>query len=168
MSGDYRDELGRDLLGAPKRLVGRRFRFTSSIGTFSATVDDLVHDLGGGVWLRLVLVTPTTVESHDCWLNLAMVVTVSEHPAQARPPAEEEAVRPRGAIVTCCQRIRAGWLPHRLAAGTWWWGRPAADDGYRLWSEGFVPSMSVVEPMSSAEVDAWGSALSLFAPERTP
>lgn len=64
-----------------------------------------------------------------------------------------------------CQRIRAGWLPHRLSPGSWWWGRPAADDGFRLWSEGLVPSMIVVEPMEAEEVEAWTATLHWAAPE---
>lgn len=68
-------------------------------------------------------------------------------------------------LVHVCQRIRAGWLPHRLSAGGWWWGRPDHEDGFHLWSEGYVPCMRVVEPMSTAEVDAWVSTLHEHAPE---
>jgi hypothetical protein len=63
------------------------------------------------------------------------------------------------------RRIRAGWLPHRLSSGGWWWGRPVRDEGYRLWSEGTVPSMSVVEPMAPTEVAAWQASLHPKAPE---
>lgn len=69
-------------------------------------------------------------------------------------------------IVGVCQRLRAGWLPHRLAVGSWWWGRPRSGDGFYLWSEGVVPSMSVVEPMTDAEVAAWTATLHPLAPER--
>lgn len=65
-----------------------------------------------------------------------------------------------------CQRIRAGWLPHRLEPdGTWWWGRPSSDDGWRLWTDGLVPTMAVVEHMTDEEVEAWTATLHPFAPE---
>lgn len=66
------------------------------------------------------------------------------------------------------QQIRAGWLPHRLSDGSWWWGRPAADDGFRLWSVGMVPCMSVVRPMDQGEIVVWEGSLHPMAQERTP
>jgi hypothetical protein len=57
-----------------------------------------------------------------------------------------------------CQRIRAGWLPHRVG-DRWWYGRPSAYDGFSLWSEGKVPTMLVVEPMPDTERDAWMATL---------
>lgn len=71
-------------------------------------------------------------------------------------------------LVQLVQRIRAGWLPHRVGGqdGRWWWGRPRYDDGFRLWSEGHVPSMAAVEPMTDEEIRVWAQALHPLAPER--
>lgn len=65
-----------------------------------------------------------------------------------------------------CQRIRAGWLPHRLSTdGSWWWGTPSPAGGFGLWSTGQVPSMNLVERMADDEVAAWIATLHPMAPE---
>ena len=63
------------------------------------------------------------------------------------------------------QRIRAGWLPHKV--GTWWWGRPIEQtpSGFTLWSQGLVPSMSVIEPMDDDEIEVWTAYLHPMAEE---
>lgn len=59
--------------------------------------------------------------------------------------------------------------PHRLSAdGSWWWGAPAADEGFRLWSTGLAPSMRLVERMTDDEVAAWTATLHPMAPEVEP
>lgn len=68
-------------------------------------------------------------------------------------------------FVDICQRIRAGWLPHRLSAGSWWWGRPSGEHGFRLWSQGSVPTMSIVDPMTVNEVRVWRASLHPMAAE---
>lgn len=67
-------------------------------------------------------------------------------------------------LVRVVQRIRAGWLPH-VVGSSWWYGRPAADEGFRLWSVGHVPSMIVVDRMDADEAQAWQASLHPWAPE---
>lgn len=69
----------------------------------------------------------------------------------------------RAPIVMVCQRIRAGWLPHKMGHG-WWYGRPRAG-GFDYWRMGVTPSMSVVEQMPDDERDAWIGTLHEHAPE---
>ncbi len=71
------------------------------------------------------------------------------------------------ALHRVCMTIRAGWLPHRLSNGSWWYGRPAGTYGFRMWSTGSVPTMSVVIPMPPDEAEAWVSTLHPMAAERT-
>lgn len=75
------------------------------------------------------------------------------------------AARAAAPLVAICQRMRAGWLPHRLSEGSWWWGRPSGGDGFHLWSTGAVPTMSIVERMTDGEVQVWVATLHPAAPE---
>ena len=82
---------------------------------------------------------------------------------------EERPVPPALSELKClqhiCRRIRAGWLPHRLSSGSWWWGRPRDPAGWELWTVGVVPSMEVVEHMTQEEVNVWTGTLHPFAQE---